>query len=242
MVILSPEHYQLATKKFTTRKSFQAALRRASNLKSSFHIAFAVVDKHQKYVFIFQWLIRLVLGTILGSLCWFLTFFFGLTLLPKFETDDVINVVVAGGPAGKFTLCVAGFGAGFQGFSTRGLSLPTTESVVDSLGDLLPESSSSLTTTKKHRDKKIVDPRVDEDMPSSVVNKEPPRPSLTKIGLLDISKGGSKEFLDGLTPLLKTKAPVIRFRKPTFARRAPTKLLDDIVSSGVSHVVLGLAD
>ena len=70
-------------------------------------------------------------------------------------------------------------------------------------------------------------------------------PSLSgkKIGLLDISKPGGSFFLDRLETILREGygvADVLRVRKPTFAKNAPTQIIDQL--RGMDAVVEGLAD
>ena len=227
-VILSPEHYTLATLKFRSRKDFQRALFRASNRKCAFHVSRSVVKLGP-----FSWIVSYMLGFI----CYLLTFV-NIALLPKFETFESIHVAVAGGSAGKFTLVCAGFGAGFKNMSTSRLSLPVTEADVD-VSKFWPRKTTHSTLFKKS----IVDPRVGGTLASTSPSQRPLNKPLRKIAVFDISKGGSKDFLDAVASCLSSfKVPIVRFRKPTFARRAPEQLIDDIVKSGVSHVVLGLAD
>ena len=64
------------------------------------------------------------------------------------------------------------------------------------------------------------------------------------VGLLDISKGGGKVFLDGIEAFLRTAfegVDIRRYAKPTFSRNCPAGLLDD-VAAACAHVVVGLAD
>jgi len=64
-----------------------------------------------------------------------------------------------------------------------------------------------------------------------------------KVGLLDISKPGGSFFLDRLETILRERygvAEVIRARKPTFAKNAPSLVIDQL--RGMDAVVEGLAD
>mgnify|MGYP005999451427 FL=1 len=62
------------------------------------------------------------------------------------------------------------------------------------------------------------------------------------LGLLDISKAKGNVFLDRLETLFSEKGVAVRrYKKPTFARPAPTELLQDI-STNVDVVIEGLAD
>lgn len=64
-----------------------------------------------------------------------------------------------------------------------------------------------------------------------------------KIGLLDISKPGGSFFLDRLEKILRENhgvTEVIRVRKPTFAKKAPAQIIEQLRSTDA--VVEGLAD
>ena len=62
------------------------------------------------------------------------------------------------------------------------------------------------------------------------------------LGLLDISKAKGDVFLDRLETLFTEKGvSVRRYKKPTFARPAPTALLQEIATE-VDVVIEGLAD
>ncbi len=70
-------------------------------------------------------------------------------------------------------------------------------------------------------------------------------PSLNgrKVGLLDISKPGGSVFLDRLEKILRERygvADVVRARKPTFAKKAPAPIVDQL--RGMDAVVEALAD
>lgn len=64
-----------------------------------------------------------------------------------------------------------------------------------------------------------------------------------RIGLLDISKPGGSFFLDRLEELLRTRygaAEVVRARKPTYARNAPPRVIEQL--RGLDAVIEALAD
>ena len=64
-----------------------------------------------------------------------------------------------------------------------------------------------------------------------------------KIGLLDISKPGGSFFLDRLEKILRDRhgvAEVIRARKPTFAKKAPPQVIEQLRAADA--VIEGLAD
>lgn len=65
------------------------------------------------------------------------------------------------------------------------------------------------------------------------------------IGLLDISKPGGSIFLDHLEHLLKERfgvAQVVRAMKPTFAKPAPTEVIDQLIAARCDAVIEALAD
>ena len=64
------------------------------------------------------------------------------------------------------------------------------------------------------------------------------------MGLLDITKNGSDIFLDRVEELMRERfdiSEVVRVKKPTFARPAPTELLVDLAERA-DFVIEGLAD
>ncbi len=62
------------------------------------------------------------------------------------------------------------------------------------------------------------------------------------LGLLDISKAKGDVFLDRLETLFSEKGVMVRrFKKPTFARPAPTELIQEVATT-VDVVIEGLAD
>mmetsp|Transcript_2238 Transcript_2238/g.7482 ORF Transcript_2238/g.7482 Transcript_2238/m.7482 type:complete len:490 (-) Transcript_2238:770-2239(-) len=255
LVVVSPEHFELLRKKYSSRSALQKTLFHLANRKCAFSacydVASAVVVKRVtllKLLDVFN-IITFIVGTWLGVLCWLGTFV-GVALIPKFETKDSVHLVVAGGAAGKFSQVIAGFGAGFKGMSAYRLSVPKTEKVFKDLKAAYPPGGGvggggSLATKEKKAPGDLVDPREGDLCSGSAAAADlgggQKKKPLTKLGLLDISKGGSRDFLDGVAALAKN-CEVARFRKPTFGRRAPAALIDAIVEAGVSHVVLGLAD
>ncbi|HMC31089.1 MAG TPA: hypothetical protein VKL99_09660 [Candidatus Angelobacter sp.] len=64
-----------------------------------------------------------------------------------------------------------------------------------------------------------------------------------RIGLLDISKPGGSFFLDRLEEILRTRygaAEVVRTRKPTYTKNAPSQVIEQL--RGLDAVVEALAD
>lgn len=86
-----------------------------------------------------------------------------------------------------------------------------------------------------------------DESPREATNPAPRLDSLQgkKIGLLDISKPGGRQFLNRIETLLKEKfgaAEVVRFQKPTFTKPAPPEILDRILKAQVQGVIEALAD
>jgi len=64
-----------------------------------------------------------------------------------------------------------------------------------------------------------------------------------KVALLDISKPGGSLFLDRLEEILRTRygaAEIIRVRKPTFAKIAPSQIIEQLRNADA--VIEALAD
>lgn len=89
---------------------------------------------------------------------------------------------------------------------------------------------------------KLVDPTAET---ASVTRQRPLRPaqlSGLSVGILDISKARGNVFLDRLDErFVAAGVAVNRYRKPTFARPAPTELSQQIATE-VDLLVEGLAD
>ena len=228
VVVLSPEHFKTVSQCYETKATFQHALWHACNSACAMHVgATALASLAPRLRRVLPSIAFAALAWLLSCLC-FVAAALGRPVLPKFESPEAIRVVVAGGPAGKFTMCVSGFGAGLPGTATSRLSVPTSAPV-----EALPRGDQTFIAREG-----LVDPRP----PKPADRARPPAKPLAKVGLLDISKGGSADFLDALEGALLRNVPIARYRKPTFARRAPADLLSKILADGCSHVVLGLAD
>jgi hypothetical protein len=89
---------------------------------------------------------------------------------------------------------------------------------------------------------RLIDPR--DEAARRTLPAAPRLPSLTgrKVALVDISKPGGSVFLDRLATRLADSyaVEVRRASKPTFAKRAPAGLLDEL--RGAEAVILALAD
>jgi len=160
-----------------------------------------------------------------------------LSVIPKFTSVESFHIVVAGGPAGKFTAFMPGFGIGVPPMPTAHLSRPVSEKVEEPIAatDCYDEGEPANV---------IVDPRG---------NSEPkewrpaPRDGTLKkvIGLMDISKPKGDQVLNRIEERLKERygdgVEFRRYRKDTFSRRASRELIDQM-SRECNHVIGALAD
>lgn len=163
----------------------------------------------------------------------------GLPSIPKFSSPDSFHVVVAGGPAGKFSSFAPGFGIGIEGMPTYKMNSPVSRKVHDAPSGMdqqyeIKESTEII---------KILDPTGENDSKIFVLA---PRVGEIKgnIGLLDISKPGGNKLLDRLAERLEEKYPDVkchRYCKPTFTRPAPDTLRAMILQQCQS-VIIALAD
>jgi len=166
----------------------------------------------------------------------------GLPLLPKFNSPDSFHVIVAGGPAGKFSSFCPGFGVGVPPMPSAGMNKavsrkidPVLSSEREQKYDMLPETSNGTN--------EILDPTSDNKAANFSLAQ---RTGEIKgdIALLDISKPGGGKLLDRLSERLIQKYPSVkfhRFSKPTFSRPAPEALQAKILQTCQS-VIVALAD
>ena len=228
LVLVSPEHYKTLRTEYATRQAFQRALFDYSNAAIVPHSgrAAATLAKAKGASPTVAALAGAVTPTLVS-----LAGAFGSAPVPKFESPESIHVVVCGGDAGKFSMVCAGFGAGKPGMAAHRMSVPVSRPVaaLEPGPGALPDGA-------------VLDPRGAKPPPLALA----PRSGRLEgaVGLLDISKGGGKVFLDGIEAFLRTAfegVDIRRYAKPTFSRNCPAGLLDD-VAAACAHVVVGLAD
>ena len=228
LVLVSPEHYKTLQTEYATRQSFQRALFDYSNAAIVPHSgrAAATLAKAKGASPTVAALAGAVTPTLVS-----LAGAFGSAPVPKFESPESIHVAVCGGDAGKFSMVCAGFGAGKPGMAAHRMSVPVSRPVaaLEPGPGALPDGA-------------VLDPRGAKPPPLALA----PRSGRLEgaVGLLDISKGGGKVFLDGIEAFLRTAfegVDIRRYAKPTFSRNCPAGLLDD-VAAACAHVVVGLAD
>ncbi|KAA0696556.1 hypothetical protein DT594_04265 [Halopseudomonas laoshanensis] len=88
----------------------------------------------------------------------------------------------------------------------------------------------------------LLDPTAERSAASRALTARPATLEGLTVGLLDISKARGNVLLDRLDELLSERGiEVKRYRKPTFARIAPTDLKQQIASE-CDLLVEGLAD
>lgn len=88
----------------------------------------------------------------------------------------------------------------------------------------------------------LLDPTAERSAASRALTVRPSSMEGLTVGLLDISKARGNVLLDRLDELLSERGiEVKRYRKPTFARIAPTDLKQQIASE-CDLLVEGLAD
>ena len=228
LVLVSPEHYKTLQTEYATRQAFKKALFDYSNAAIVPHSgrAAATLAKAKGASPTVAALAGAVTPTLVS-----LAGAFGSAPVPKFESPESIHVAVCGGDAGKFSMVCAGFGAGKPGMAAHRMSVPVSRPVaaLEPGPGALPDGA-------------VLDPRGAKPPPLALA----PRSGRLEgaVGLLDISKGGGKVFLDGIEAFLRTAfegVDIRRYAKPTFSRNCPAGLLDD-VAAACAHVVVGLAD
>ena len=290
LLILCPEHYELLSRKFKTRKAFQVVLRLSpvssttvscllpnlphlcSSLQSTFPLVKVALWRSCNSLmtpeipaivarlkcpnggvpfYILKTIVTLVLGMLRPLL-----YLAGVvqSVIPKFETPESLHVVVAGAEAGKISAFCPGFGVGFKGMPSSRMSLPASVRVASSARSL--QSAPPVAVPAGYIEgRSFFDPRYGYSSPP-----QPLAPRMGKplgpgdvVGLLDISKGGSAEFLGRFEALLLKERPGVAvkwFTKPTFNRPAPAALREAVATGDSSsatrhactHVAVGLAD
>mmetsp|Transcript_20228 Transcript_20228/g.27900 ORF Transcript_20228/g.27900 Transcript_20228/m.27900 type:complete len:444 (+) Transcript_20228:176-1507(+) len=164
----------------------------------------------------------------------------GLSILSKFESPDSFHIIVAGGPAGKFSAFCPGFGVGKPPMPTAHMSRPVSR-VIEPAPSQVGEAAASF--GKDLSPEAIFDPRPPTD--SRVVQLAGRTGELKgPIGLLDISKPGGVHLLDRIQKRLSTNFPeleILRFTKATFSRPADPDLRSEILSK-CKMIIEALAD
>lgn len=89
---------------------------------------------------------------------------------------------------------------------------------------------------------RLLDPTAERDSLERSPRAKPRSIKGLKVGLLDISKARGNVYLDRLETHFRAEGlEVLRFKKPTFTRPAPTQLIQEIAGR-CNLVVEGLAD
>mmetsp|Transcript_92763 Transcript_92763/g.203108 ORF Transcript_92763/g.203108 Transcript_92763/m.203108 type:complete len:513 (+) Transcript_92763:162-1700(+) len=265
LVIVSPEHYNtllkagLDTKKKFTKALYDATARHMLPF-SEYHLWVYFKRKFGSapapLVKICSLILRLIsyLARFAGwKICPF----------PKFSSLESIKVVVAGGPAGKFTSFMPGFGVGESHMSTANMSAPITKAIEPRPGSLddpaedVPEPERVLDPVQRRgvallgskneaqkcfRNGKNVPCPPKKGQVAERLLADRTGSLLGPVALLDISKPKGSDVLDLYEEKLKAMGiETKRYRKPTFSRPAPATLIETIQSECKSAIV-GLAD
>lgn len=235
LLVISPEHYDtLVRGGIRTKKQLKEKLWRKCNKDMAPSIRKIVASQVPYVGHVIGGVIGLIArgaNLITGS---------GLSMIPKFESPESFHVVVAGGPAGKFSSWCPGFGIGIDPMPSAHMNKavsrkvdpapPTKEEKYDSL----PQNATGAI--------EILDPTSENDANIFTLAK---RIGEIKgnIALLDISKPGGNKLLDRFNQRLEKEYSVKchRFCKPTFSRPAPDSLKTKILRNCQS-VIIALAD
>lgn len=154
---------------------------------------------------------------------------------PKFSSLNSLHILVAGGPAGKFSAFVPGFGSSPPGVDR--VCFPVTRRVEDAVQ--LPPADATAPD-----DGTLVDPRDWAEVSVALATRPEIRDG-DVIGLVDIGKRKGDEFLDALEAQLQATYPTAklrRYRKPTMTKPCPADIRERICSDECSFVITALAD
>ena len=251
VLVISPEHYDtLVTGGYRSKAQLQCRLWDLTNKHMVPHIPTLVgrvivrklvarFGKSSVALFVIKACGHLI-GTLIGLFARFFTIVTGrgLTLLPKFDKPESLHVVVAGGPAGKFSAFMPSFGFLREG-PISNLSRPVTCRVET------PQTTSGAYSTPPEATTRVLNPTASLPAPFTLAKRSDTGELLGDIALLSISKRGSDELLRCLAHKLCKRFPcvnVAHFTKPTFSRPAPAELMQHIIDSGFKHAVVALAD
>eukprot|EP01062_Namystynia_karyoxenos_P023302 TRINITY_DN189_c0_g1_i1.p1 TRINITY_DN189_c0_g1~~TRINITY_DN189_c0_g1_i1.p1 ORF type:complete len:523 (+),score=146.68 TRINITY_DN189_c0_g1_i1:116-1570(+) len=237
VVVISPEHYDTLRKGgVKSKEDLKQRLWGMTNRMFAPQVHNMIANgRRSQWGAVGAWVVGLLVGFVARVVARFAPR--GFTKLPKFDSPDSFHIVVAGGPAGKFSSVMPGFGVMRSG-PTAGLSRPASRKVERAPADVAPAHAGAGASERP-----ILDPTGERKV-------EPLRlaPRSGKldgvVGLLDISKMRGDELLNRLEQRLKADHPAVsvrRFVKPTFSRPAPESLLDEIARS-CRFVVSALAD
>eukprot|EP00041_Stephanoeca_diplocostata_P004005 m.40109 g.40109 ORF g.40109 m.40109 type:complete len:494 (-) comp14782_c0_seq5:3556-5037(-) len=236
VLVVSPEHYDtLVRGGITSKAELRQRLWAACNDEQVPRIS--KILRNAK-----PGLIGTVAGSALqaASYAKYLLGFHALSVVPKFECPESLHIVVAGGPAGKFSVFMPCFGVGTPPMPTAGLSRPTSRKI-EPVPENVPQHAAVIADVVV-----LVDPSLE-----NTVTPLQPSPRAADIfhapvtvGLMDISKAGGSVVLSHLGDLLTKKFPGVKlakFCKKTFSRPADATLLQQIATT-CDVVVAALAD
>mmetsp|Transcript_60757 Transcript_60757/g.144689 ORF Transcript_60757/g.144689 Transcript_60757/m.144689 type:complete len:491 (+) Transcript_60757:83-1555(+) len=239
MLVISPEHYDtLVAGGYDSKRKVQEVLWKEASVHMGPAIPPSLVllgklrfPKVPSIVFrVLGHLLRLLSGSVQAlGVKW--------TPLPKFPQPEALQIVMAGGEAGKFSSFMPGFGVGPPGSAGANMSRPVTERV-----EPRPETLDLPKPKVSPDDCAVLCPvvKLDAGMAGGLASRTGQLPDV--IGLLDISKVRGSELLDVIEKKLQARgARTRRYCKPTFSRPCPSDLRRRVASE-CRGVVLGLAD
>lgn len=232
LLVVSPEHYQTLRKGGITSKK-QLAKKLWDSCNKNMAPALRHVVGRQV-----PGLLGVIIGYLLGMLARLLNLITGkgFPLVPKFNSPESMRIIVAGGPAGKFSAFCPGFGVGKAGMPSYNMSQAVTRPVEPAVPELATQMSGP-------EGQVLLDPRgINTASPFKLCPRSPDMAG--GVALLDISKPGGLKLLDRIEARLRAdfpNTPVFRFKKPTFCRPCPDLLRAQVISK-CRMVVSALAD
>jgi hypothetical protein len=245
-IVVSPEHLEtLVRGGITSKREFKRRLWRECNACMSSSYSTIINNKiiaDNKLPPAVAPIIGLLAGTTLNVVAKTIGLVGAepLSVIPKFTSEDSFHVVVAGGPAGKFTSFMPGFGIGVPPMSTAHLSNPVSRAVVPGVEGVDYASIYDPSEIESV----IVNPKSSAEIAAFKPAKRSGKMGKV-IGFMDISKPKSDQVLERIAELIKQKYgeghEIRHYRKQTFSRRASSELIEQM-SKECNHVIGALAD
>lgn len=230
--VISPEHYDtLLRGGITSKKILAQKLWEYTNYEM-------IATMHKVVQMAKPGLLGAVAGYTVGLLSQ-LGALVGLTqsVMPKFDSPESFHILVAGGPAGKFSMFIPGFSAARPPHPFARLSVPVHRQI------RTPPASMKTGAPVCATPHVLLDPTGETAVTRLQLTKRTGSLSGT-IGLMDISKGGGAVFFNRMSQLIKREFPALtikRFVKETFARVASPAVREAITST-CDYLILALAD
>lgn len=243
MCILSPEHYDTLVKGgIKSKKEFSEKLWHYTNQGIAASLP-KIVQTVKPGVLGF------IAGYALGAYARVVNMTgFSSSLVPKFLEPASFHVVVAGGPAGKFSTFLPCFGALKPPHPFANLSRAVHRKVVPQDAKAMAAgiaAAAVVAAPATARDGKLIllDPTHEIKVSPFKLAKRTGK-LVGTVGFLDISKPGGSKVFDRLAELIQASFPGVaieRFVKETFGKVATDGLRNEIVKK-CNFMVLALAD